>query len=226
MLSRTPKRQRRRLAAPGAASTARQRVLRSAMTLPSCARRGFCVCCALRGILQLIFSRNTVSCNQNRPKSAEDAGHGGVAGPVAGCGRAGSAVPAIPGQLRAPRRWPDGQPSVLAVEAALLVHLAQPPPSTNGGRLAAKSRAPVRFGRAGWPFAPMGAPKTPLCEVSRGGSGEAAVREAELHVDVRHLLPARGTAPPTARALPLHPLDLYLVGTVSAPATRWAKLPS
>ena len=100
------------------------------------------------------------------------------------------------------------------------------PPSTNGGRLAAKSRAPVRFGRAGWPFAPMGAPKAPLCEVSRGGSGEAAVREAELHVDVRHLLLARGTAPPTARALPLHPLDLYLIGTVSAPATRWAKLPS
>ena len=137
----------------------------------------------------------------------------------------GTAEPA-PGQLRAPRRRHDGQPGVLAVEAALLVHLAQPPPSTNGGRLAAKSRAPVRFGRAGWPFAPMGAPKTPLCEVSRGGSGEAAVREAELHVDVRHLLPARGTAPPTARALPLHPLDLYLIGTVSAPATRWAKLPS
>lgn len=113
-----------------------------------------------------------------------------------------------------------------AIEAALLVHLARHPPSRNGGRLAAKSRAPVRFGRAGWPFAPMGAPKTPLCEISRGGWGEAAVREAELHVDVRHLLLARGTAPPTARALPLHPLDLYLVGTVSAPATRWAKLPS
>ena len=110
---------------------------------------------------------------------------------MAGCGRAGSAVPAIPGQLRAPRRQPDGQPGGLAVEAALLVHLAQPPPSTNGGRLAAKSRAPVRFGRAGWPFAPMGAPETPLCEVSRGGSGEAAVRRAELHVDVRHLLLAQ-----------------------------------
>ena len=66
------------------------------------------------------------------------------------------------------------------------------PPSRNGGRLAAKSRAPVRFGRAGWPFAPMGAPKTPLCEVSRGGSGEAAVRRAELHVDVQHLLLGEG----------------------------------
>ena len=69
-----------------------------------------------------------------------------------------SAVPDIPGQLRAPIRQPDGQPGGLAVEAALLVHLAQPPPSTNGGRLAAKSRAPVRFGRASWSFAPMGAP--------------------------------------------------------------------
>ena len=111
---------------------------------------------------------------------------------MAGCGRAGSAVPAIPGQLRAPRRQPDGQPGGLAVEAALLVHLAQPPPSTNGGRLATNSHAPARFGRAGRSFAPMGAPKTPLCEVSRGGSGEAAVREAELHVDVQHLLLGEG----------------------------------
>ena len=79
-------------------------------------------------------------------------------GPTAACGGAGSAVPDIPGQLRAPIRQPDGQPGGLAVEAALLVHLAQPPPSTNGGRLAAKSRTLVRFGRAGWPFAPMGAP--------------------------------------------------------------------
>ena len=114
---------------------------------------------------------------------------------MVGGGRAGSAVPAIPGQLRAPRRQPDGQPGGLAVEAALFVHLAWHPPSRNGGRLAAKSRAPVRFGHAGWPFAPMGAPKTPLCEISRGGWGEADVREAELHVDVRHLLLARGTAP-------------------------------
>jgi len=40
VLSRTPERRRWRLAAPGAASTARQRVLRSAMTLPQlCAPR-------------------------------------------------------------------------------------------------------------------------------------------------------------------------------------------
>ena len=75
-----------------------------------------------------------------------------------GGGRAGSAVPATPGQLRASRRRHDGQPGVLAVEAALLVHLAQPPPSTNGGRLAAKSRAFPPSERASWSFAPMGAP--------------------------------------------------------------------
>ena len=145
---------------------------------------------------------------------------------AAGCGGAGSAVPATPGQLRAPRRQPDGQPGGLAVEAALLVHLAQPPPSTNGGRLAAKSRAPVRFGRASWSFAPMGAPGQLPARLVAADRAKQLYEEPNCTSTYGTSSSHNGTAPPTARALPLHPLDLYLVGTVSAPATRWAKLPS
>ncbi|SVB57069.1 uncharacterized protein METZ01_LOCUS209923 [marine metagenome] len=186
--SGTPERRRRGFAARRLASTTPRLVRSLVMAL--------LWLCAL---LLLVVQRLVVKLGQhhdhhanlrqqNSPRSAEDAGHAGIVGPVAGCGGASWAIPTTPRQLGAPRRRLDGQPGVLAAEAALLVHLASPPPSTNGGHLAANNRAILRSGRSVRSLAPMGEPETPLCEVSLRGSGEAAVRRAELHVHVRHLL--------------------------------------
>ena len=185
---------------------------------------------ALRAAASASAARSAASCSSSSPRTPSPATRtapnqqkmwdmGELRGPwrVA----AGRARPCrTPRGSSAPRAAsPTGSPAVSPSKLPFLCTSPGTRRARTAGALASKRHAPARFGRAGRSFAPAGAPKTPLCEVSRGGSGEAAVREAELHVDVRHLLLARGTAPPTARALHLHPLDLYLIGIVSAPAT-------
>ena len=116
-----------------------------------------------------------------------------------------------------------------AIEAALLVHLAQPPPSTNGGRLAAKSRAPVRFGRAGWPFAPMGAPKTPPAPAACARRPRHNVRTAlaqrrlagqRVAWHLRRCEPPLGAAGPARRHPPHPPPRPLLAAAPPLPATK------
>ena len=113
-----------------------------------------------------------------------------------------------------------------AIEAALLVHLARPRQAGTAGAWPRRAARPSVLGARAGPSPPWAPRRRRSARLVAADRAKQLYEEPNCTSTNGTSSSHNGTAPPTARALPLHPLDLYLVGTVSAPATRWAKLPS